>query len=113
MDLDGFKDINDTLGHDCGDSLLESVGTRLSGALADGELVARLGGDEFAVLIPGADRSAAIRRSKDVLAVLEQPFPLNGIDIAAHASMGLAHCTDHGRDPGVLIQRAEVAMYYY
>ncbi|HHM05231.1 MAG TPA: EAL domain-containing protein [Gammaproteobacteria bacterium] len=112
MDLDRFKDINDTLGHDCGDRLLQGIGARLGNALAGDEMVARLGGDEFAVLIPGLDHSAAFTRAKEMQAVLRQPFPLSGIDIVVDASLGLAHYPDQGRDARVLIQRAEVAMYH-
>jgi diguanylate cyclase (GGDEF)-like protein len=115
MDLDGFKEVNDTLGHHHGDLLLRQIGPRLSAMLDRGETVVRLGGDEFAVLLPlarGADaiaeaRGAAERMSRD----LERPFVVDGMTLDVRASIGIACFPDHGPDVDTLLQRADVAMY--
>ena len=112
IDLDRFKEVNDTLGHDHGDALLCDVAVRLSGALRDGDTLARLGGDEFAVLLPElSDRAAATELADRLLAMLEQPFVVRGVTIQLAASAGVALCPDHGTDVTTLMQRADVAMY--
>jgi diguanylate cyclase (GGDEF)-like protein len=111
VDLNGFKEINDTLGHHSGDIVLQQVGPRLRAAFRSEDLVARLGGDEFAVFMPGADGSiaeAAVRRLQDAL---HQPLDIDGITIELDASVGLAWYPDHGGDVDTLLQRADVAMY--
>ena len=110
-DLDGFKELNDTLGHQAGDAVLAQLGPRLRIALPDVELLARIGGDEFAILVhaPGPSRAAAIaERFRDALA---EPFSVDGIDLAVQASIGIAHFPDDGDDANALLQRADVAMY--
>jgi len=110
-DLDGFKEVNDTLGHQAGDAVLAQLGPRLRIALPDVELLARIGGDEFAILVhaPGPSRAAAIaERFRDALA---EPFSVDGIDLAVQASIGIAHFPDDGDDANALLQRADVAMY--
>ena len=112
IDLDRFKEVNDTLGHDHGDALLCEVAERLSGALREGDTLARLGGDEFAVLLPDlTDRAAATELAGRLLAVLEQPFVVRGVTIQLEASVGVVLCPDHGNDVTTLMQRADVAMY--
>ncbi len=112
MDLDHFKEINDTLGHCNGDLLLKQVASRLKAALRAPDTVARLGGDEFAVLLPkihhadGAELSA-----RKLLRALEPPCVVGGLHLEVHASIGIAVCPEHGADPDTLMQRAEVAMY--
>jgi diguanylate cyclase (GGDEF)-like protein len=112
LDLDRFKDVNDTLGHDNGVALLREVGGRLRSALRSGDVVARLGGDEFAILLPdveGPEAATAVARS--VLSVLEQPFVLGDVNVGVGASVGVAMAPLHGQDPTQLLQRADVAMY--
>ena len=112
LDLDRFKEVNDTLGHHNGDVLLEEVGRRLSTVLRHGDTVARLGGDEFAVLLPGiASAEAAVQVARGLLAVLERPATLFGVTITVSGSIGIAIAPDHGADAAVLLQRADVAMY--
>ncbi len=112
IDLDRFKEINDTFGHHHGDELLTQIGPRLTVALRDGDTVARLGGDEFAVLLPGI---ASVEDAKTValtlLAALEAPFHVDGVDLDVEASIGLVLSGEHGQDTSVLLQRADIAMY--
>ena len=111
VDLNGFKEINDTLGHHHGDLVLQEVGPRLRAAFRSEDLVARLGGDEFAVFMPGADidaAQAAVGRLQDAL---HTPVDVDGIEIELDASIGLAWYPDHGGDVDTLLQRADVAMY--
>jgi len=112
IDLDRFKEINDTFGHHYGDALLTQVGPRLTGVLRDVDTVARLGGDEFAVLLPD------IRSVQDVTAVADKlqaaltaPFHVQGVDLDVEASIGAVLSGEHGTDPTSLLQRADIAMY--
>jgi diguanylate cyclase (GGDEF)-like protein len=112
IDLDRFKEVNDTLGHDHGDMLLRDVADRLGDSLRRGDMLARLGGDEFAVLLTDLpDRGAAAELAGRVLAALERPFAVRGVTVQLEASVGIALCPDHGTDVGTLVQRADVAMY--
>ena len=112
MDLNRFKEVNDSLGHQAGDELLKVVGERLSGALRASDTVARLGGDEFGLLLPepstADDILAVLER---VRAALEQPIVVQELPLAIEASIGIAVFPDNGRDAEQLIQRADVAMY--
>jgi diguanylate cyclase len=112
LDLDRFKEVNDTLGHHQGDLLLAKVAARLRGLLRTTDSCARLGGDEFALCLPGlsgADGAlAAARRLREALA---EPFELGGISLAVEASIGVALFPEHGGDAETLIQHADVAMY--
>ncbi|MDQ1395684.1 MAG: hypothetical protein QOG64_943, partial [Acidimicrobiaceae bacterium] len=112
LDLDRFKEVNDTLGHHNGDDLLQQVGTRLRLALRQGDLIARLGGDEFGILLAdiGGDE-AALQVARGIVAVLERPFPLADVSVDVGASIGIAVFPQHGDEPGTLLQRADVAMY--
>jgi diguanylate cyclase (GGDEF)-like protein len=113
IDLDRFKDINDTLGHHQGDALLRAVATRLASVLRASDSVARLGGDEFAVLLPDlrvSDRAAATVAQK-LLDALRQPFMVDELALEVDASIGIAVSTDHQADVDTLLQRADVAMY--
>lgn len=112
MDLDRFREINDTLGHDRGDRLLAEVGARLANVLWTPDQVARMGGDEFAVLLP------RIRAAEDVHIVirklmreLEAPFMIEGIPVLVECSIGVASFPDHGATAAALLRRAEIAMY--
>ena len=112
IDLDRFKEVNDTLGHDHGDVLLREVADRLRGALRRGDTLARLGGDEFAVLLHDLpDRGAAAELAARLLTALERPFVVRGVTVQLEASIGIALCPDHGTDVTTLVQRADVAMY--
>ena len=112
IDLDRFKEVNDTLGHHYGDQLLVQVGERLQTALRQADTVARLGGDEFAVLLPRMETGeGAVVVAKKLQAALHEPFPLDGLSLDVEASIGLAVYPEHGNDPDELLQRADIAMY--
>jgi len=111
MDLDHFKEINDTLGHENGDRVLKDVAHRMKKVLRSSDTVARLGGDEFAVLLPSADLAHASQLSAKLLYVLEQPFELEGHTFLMGASIGISLFPEHGSDVGTLMRRADVAMY--
>jgi diguanylate cyclase len=111
LDLDRFKDVNDTLGHHHGDQLLCEVGTRLEAALRQVDTVARLGGDEFAVLVPGATAEGAAAVADKLRTALHAPLTLDGVTLDLDASIGIAVYPDHGNDTAELLQHADVAMY--
>jgi diguanylate cyclase (GGDEF)-like protein len=111
MDLDGFKDVNDTLGHQTGDKLLEQVGKRLLQTLRKTDTVARLGGDEFAILISNATAPQAELVADKVINALSQPFDIDAQNLFVGASIGIALYPEHGDNASTLIQRADVAMY--
>ena len=112
MDLDRFKEVNDTFGHQFGDALLKQVAFRLRNQMHDGDTVARLGGDEFAVLLPGlSDANDAAARARRILNTLEQPFVVDAQVLEVGASIGIALYPDHGTDARTLLRRADVAMY--
>ncbi len=112
LDLDGFKDVNDSLGHAAGDGLLEVLGARLLEVAGDGTTVARLGGDEFAVCLPGpVDDDDVARLAEAVLSAVEEPVRLEGLEVALSASLGAVVAPDHGADASTLLRHADVAMY--
>ena len=112
LDLDRFKDINDALGHDRGDSLLQEVTARLRGVLRATDTIARLGGDEFAVLTTDAKHpDDVVSTARKILASLEGPFAIGDQMVETGASIGIALYPVHGDDPGTLLRRADVAMY--
>ena len=112
VDLDRFKEVNDTLGHDTGDRLLEEVAARLQGVVRRGDTLARLGGDEFAVLLRGLpDRGMAAELAGRLQEAIARPFMLDEVVAVLDASIGIAHCPEHGTDVHTLVQRADVAMY--
>jgi diguanylate cyclase (GGDEF)-like protein len=111
VDLDRFKEVNDTLGHHYGDMLLPQVGARLLQVLPSGATVARLGGDEFAILLPGCDLSAATEAARTVQGALEQRFKVEEYDLDISASTGIAMYPPHGEDATSLLRHADVAMY--
>lgn len=112
LDIDRFKDINDSLGHDRGDELLEQVAERLRGALRDDDVVARLGGDEFAILLPDVRSVAnAERLARRVRGLFVPPFMLGELPLHVDTSVGVACLPDHATDPSSLMRTADVAMY--
>ncbi len=112
LDLDRFKLINDTLGHDIGDQLIRAASGRISGCVRNGDLVARLGGDEFTILLEGiysTDEVAGI--AEKICRVLSQPFVFSGRKMHISASIGIAISPDHGTDVHTLLKRADTAMF--
>ncbi len=112
LDLDQFKELNDTLGHHIGDRVLCEIRTRLTSSLPEAEVVARLGGDEFAVLLaPGVSRDEAERVGARLCETLGRPLPIEDMTLPIRASLGIAMFPEHGGDIDSLLQRADVAMY--
>jgi len=112
IDLDRFKIINDSLGHDAGDMLLVEVASRLHEALRASDIVARLGGDEFVVILDGtSDRGDVERVASHLLSVLGQPMQLSGHECHSTASIGIALYPEHGDDAATLTKNADMAMY--
>ena len=112
IDLDRFKEVNDTLGHHYGDELLKAVADRLSAVLRESDTVSRLGGDEFAVLLPEVvDEDTALHLARRCLAALYEQFVVEGVALSVEASIGLALAPAHGRDGYALMRAADVAMY--
>jgi diguanylate cyclase (GGDEF)-like protein len=112
IDLDRFKEVNDTLGHHIGDVLLQQVANHLQATLREGDTIARLGGDEFAVLLPLVSGSvAAAAVAEKLVKALEEPFTIRGWTFDIEASIGIAVSPEHGETVDALMQRADVAMY--
>ncbi len=112
LDLDRFKDVNDTLGHHVGDLLLTELGHRLVGVVRKTDTIARLGGDEFAVVLPAiSDLRRARRVSARMLRAIQEPFHLDGLSIDVGASIGIALFPDHAEEKEALLRCADVAMY--
>jgi diguanylate cyclase (GGDEF)-like protein len=110
LDLDEFKAINDTLGHDAGDSLLEAAAVRLTRIVPNRGFVARLGGDEFAIVVPDGLEVGRIT-ARSILAALRQPFPYQGQTVMTAASIGIAVFPEHGQNASDLLKNADIAMY--
>jgi diguanylate cyclase (GGDEF)-like protein len=112
MDLDRFKEVNDTLGHHSGDLLLQELSARLQRALRASDSVARLGGDEFGVLLPDlVDRQAIEEVVDRIRAAVERPFYVQDLPLAIETSIGVSIFPEHGQDVDALLQKADVAMY--
>ncbi len=111
LDLDGFKEVNDSLGHAAGDSLLREIGPRLQSALRPGELLARLGGDEFAVLLPDVDLDSARETAQRLHALVGRPFTIQGIRLHVGVSIGVATAPVPATTVQELLRCADVAMY--
>ena len=111
MDLDHFKEINDTLGHQVGDEILIAIGKRLKTLLRVSDTVARLGGDEFAIIIPSSDPHHAIKVTNKILNALSKSYNVSGHKLYIGASIGIAMFPQHGNSETELIQRADIAMY--
>src|SRR6202022_5083023 len=112
LDLDDFKGVNDTLGHDTGDKLLAAVGARIASTLRPGDTVARLGGDEFAVLLKKMeDEQIAARVAERITRQLVPPFAIGGKEISIRASSGIAGLVSGQEAADELLRNADVAMY--
>ena len=113
MDVDRFKEINETLGHQNGDRLLRLIALRLKGTLRESDTIARLGGDEFGLLLPKVDPpGAAAQVARKVLKALkDEPLLVGGLTLDVGASIGIALFPEHGEDVDTLLRRADVAMY--
>ncbi len=110
-DMDGFKMVNDTLGHDVGDLILVEVGSRIDSCLRHDDTVARLGGDEFAIILDGTSPDDAVQAAHRVLSALREPFNLNGHEIDIRASIGVAVSTGVSAEADALLCEADIAMY--
>ncbi|WP_456276859.1 putative bifunctional diguanylate cyclase/phosphodiesterase [Bacillus sp. AK128] len=111
LDLDRFKQINDSLGHSYGDLLLKEVGNRLSLSMEPNELVCRIGGDEYAILLENVNKSKIERRAEKILQVLREAYDISGIDLHVTPSIGISIYPDHGKDFEALLMKADMAMY--
>lgn len=112
LDLDGFKPVNDNLGHEAGDRLLQAIATRLRSGVREADVVARIGGDEFVwVMVDVASPEAAADRARKLIELLAQPYRLGEQDIRISASAGLALFPEHARDRDHLLAQADTAMY--
>ncbi len=111
VDLDRFKEVNDSLGHAAGDTLLRQIGPRLGVHLRAGDLLGRLGGDEFVVIADGLNASSARALGERLRAELQEPFKLGRTDVTIDASTGIALAPEHSRDGEELLQLADLAMY--
>jgi diguanylate cyclase (GGDEF)-like protein/PAS domain S-box-containing protein len=112
LDLDGFKEINDSLGHDAGDDLLRQVSKRIRACLRQADRVARFGGDEFLVLIDPVRRRRDVEAvTRKILKAVATPLKLDGLMATVSASIGIAMFPDDGEDPSLLLKNADAAMY--
>lgn len=112
IDLDGFKVVNDTFGHEAGDQLLKAVSDRLSSCVREVDTVARVGGDEFMIVLASiGDRTGAEKVAQSVIEAIDQLFKLQDHVASVGASVGIALYPDHGEQPEVLLKRADEAMY--
>jgi diguanylate cyclase (GGDEF)-like protein/PAS domain S-box-containing protein len=112
LDLDRFKEINDTYGHAAGDLVLQAAAQRLNSCIRRNDTVARLGGDEFFILLPGLDlHEQATAVAKKILKVMAVPFQVETEQIVVTPSIGIVFFPEHGRQLGELIKRADIAMY--
>jgi diguanylate cyclase (GGDEF)-like protein len=111
LDMDGFKEINDTLGHAAGDTVLQLAAHRMRATLPPDVVIARLGGDEFAIVSTTEDEVALLGTARDILDALAEPLLVDGIEIALSASIGIALHADSDPGSSELLRRADVAMY--
>jgi diguanylate cyclase len=111
LDLDGFKAINDSLGHQAGDRVLQELASRLRALLRDGDMVARLGGDEFAFVLSRTDSDGAAVAAREILRTFDRPLLLDGCPLELRGSVGIAWFPEHGSNADVLLQKADIAMY--
>lgn len=113
IDLDNFKIVNDTLGHDTGDALLRIVAERLSATLRFGDVISRIGGDEFAILLENVEKAnQSVMVAEKCLASLAEPILIDGNELYIGASIGISICPDDAADMHELLKHADTAMYY-
>jgi diguanylate cyclase (GGDEF)-like protein len=111
LDLDGFKDINDRLGHTVGDLFLRGMGTRLTDLLHEDHMVVRMGGDEFVLVLPGVSEQDVTDLARSVLAAVEKPLMIEGHELHVTTSIGVAISPDDGEDVDTLLRKADIALY--
>lgn len=112
MDLDGFKLINDTLGHDTGDALLREAAKRIIGCIRDSDTVARMGGDEFTVILCNGRTAENVDRvARKIIDAIDTPFLLGGKSCSVSVSIGISFYPNHGETPDQLVKIADAAMY--
>lgn len=111
IDLDDFKEVNDSLGHNVGDLVLQEVARRLKNNIRKMDTVARLGGDEFVIILESLDHEQVIQFAEKLVGAISEPFLLAGHEINVGISMGIASYPEHGHDCTTLVNRADVAMY--
>ena len=111
LDLDGFKVVNDSMGHSSGDNLLKQVAARLRGCVGDADLVGRMGGDEFAVLRPGGTAESAMELANSILEAVKRPFDIDDHSVSVAISIGIAMAPQDGRDTDELLKSADLALY--
>ncbi len=111
MDLDRFKEVNDTLGHQTGDLLLHQVGQRMKHVLREADTAARFGGDEFAILLPATNIAGATTAARKILTAIERPFLIGGIELDVRASIGIALANGPGATSNDILRQADVAMF--
>ena len=111
LDLDGFKKINDTLGHTMGDELIKAVAERLQGCVRRSDTIARIGGDEFSLIMMGVGQDSVEMIAKKVLTAIQRPFRISEHALYISASLGISIYPEHGEDSLLLYRIAEMAMY--
>ena len=113
IDLDGFKPVNDSYGHDAGDFVLKEVGVRLAACLRENDTVARLGGDEFVVILVDVDANTGLNATLDrILTAIKMPIAIpEGVDVGISLSMGVTIFPEDSGDPEELLNHADEAMY--
>ncbi len=111
MDLNRFKEINDTLGHFYGDYLLQMIAPRMWECIRQADTIARFGGDEFAVVLPGVELEQAVNIAEKITRAMEEPFHIEGNSLSIDVSIGIALYPRHGTDSDTLLQRADIALY--
>lgn len=111
IDLDNFKEINETLSHETGDHILKIIAARISEPLTQTETLSRLGGDEFVVVLPGYTDEAIRRRAEEIYQLIKKPIPVSGGEIILTGSLGISCYPEHGTDSSTLLKHADHAMY--
>jgi diguanylate cyclase (GGDEF)-like protein/PAS domain S-box-containing protein len=111
LDLDGFKEVNDALGHSMGDTLLVALGARFAQLSTPQRLVARIGGDEFAIAWTGASRDEVAQLAQELLLLVQDPIPIKGVPVSLGTSVGIALSPDHASDSESLLKQADIALY--
>ncbi len=111
LDLDRFKQINDTMGHEVGDQVLREAARRFQGVVRESDTMARLGGDEFGVVAPNADRAQAVAMAERIIASLESAVTVPGGSFVVGVSVGISHFPEDGATPDQLLRNADMAMY--